>query len=48
MCIAIYKPKGNTISKDTLKNCFDNNPDGSGFMYAQNDKLVVKKGYILY
>src|SRR3990172_4138376 len=48
MCIAIYKPENQILSDETLKNCWDNNPDGAGFMYVENDILHVKKGYLNY
>lgn len=32
-------------SKKTLLNCYNNNPDGCGFMYNDNDKVVIKKGF---
>jgi predicted glutamine amidotransferase len=37
MCIAIYKPAGKVLSRELLKNCFDNNSDGCGFSYVQTD-----------
>ena len=45
MCIAIYKPQGKTISKETLKRCYDINPDGAGFMFAEDKELHIKKGF---
>ena len=45
MCIAIYKPKDKLINKTTLKRCYDSNPDGAGFMYAQSKKLHIQKGF---
>lgn len=43
MCIAILKPQGKTISKETLQICFDNNPDGCGFAYPIENDVVIKK-----
>lgn len=49
MCIIAIKPKGvNGVSKDILENCFDNNPDGAGFMYNDNGKVVIKKGFMKF
>lgn len=48
MCIAIYKPKGKVLSQDTLKECYNFNPDGAGFMYAQDKKLHIEKGFFSY
>lgn len=48
MCIAIYKPAGKSVSRDTLFACFQNNSDGAGFAYINTDimgksKIVIKK-----
>jgi len=48
MCIAIYKPEEKIIPYNTLKECYDSNPDGAGFMYAQNKKLHIEKGFFSY
>jgi len=45
MCIIATKPKGVFISKETAKNCFDNNPDGAGFMFASKGALTIRKGF---
>jgi len=45
MCIAIYKPSNKKINKDILKRCYDSNPDGAGFMYAQDKELKIQKGF---
>ena len=47
MCIAIIKEAGVEMpSEETLEICWDNNPDGAGFMYKNNGKLVIDKGYM--
>lgn len=46
MCIAIRRPKGKALPKRILLNCWENNPDGAGFMYAENGVLVVDKGFM--
>lgn len=43
MCIAIYKPFGKHLSKRILRNCWENNNDGAGFMYAEDGRLVIRK-----
>lgn len=43
MCIAILKPKGTAISKETLKTCSEANPDGMGFAYIDGDTMYIKK-----
>ena len=44
MCLAIYKPKGNVISKNSLRSGFYSNCSGSGFCYHEDGKLFVVKG----
>ena len=48
MCIAILKPQGKQIKKSTLKECFISNPDGSGFMFNQDNSLHIFKGYMTF
>lgn len=49
MCIIVYKPTDVAFpSKNTLKVCFENNPDGSGFMYADNGRVVIRKGFMTF
>lgn len=48
MCVAIYKPADKSITKEVLKNCYDNNSDGCGFAYINTDRrgkrrLKIKK-----
>ena len=46
MCIIVYKPANQKFpSKETLQNCFINNPDGAGFMYAYKNHVYIKKGF---
>lgn len=49
MCIAIAKPKGSPLpSRDILKICFKNNPDGSGYAFNRNGKNYVFKGFFTF
>ena len=48
MCIAIMKSENKKINKATLQRCYNANPDGAGFMFAENKKLTVKKGYFTF
>jgi hypothetical protein len=48
MCIAMYKKEGMVLTEDTLQNCWDNNPHGAGFMFAENGKLYVHKGFMTF
>lgn len=45
MCIAILCPKGTEITAQQFRNCWDNNYNGAGFMYNddQNKLRVVKE-----
>jgi hypothetical protein len=44
MCIIAYKKSDVDISKKTLRNCWDNNSDGAGYMFADKKKLRIRKG----
>ena len=47
MCVAIYKPKGvKCPSLDTLKKCWDANPDGAGFCVPSSDDVLINKGFM--
>lgn len=48
MCIAIWKDKDLTISKERLQECFNSNPDGAGFMYIDNKQLKMQKGFFKF
>ena len=48
MCIAIYKPADQTITKATLAECFNSNSDGAGFMYVEDKKLHMQKGFFKF
>lgn len=49
MCIIVYKPNtSNFPKKDILKNCFSNNDDGAGYMYAVNGKVIIRKGFMKF
>ena len=43
MCIAILKPKGKKLSKDTLQTCYDNNKDGCGFAFVKDNQVKIFK-----
>jgi predicted glutamine amidotransferase len=46
MCIAILQKAGSgLIDKDRLKNCWDNNPHGAGFMYANSGRIFCFKSF---
>ena len=42
MCVALVKNKDIDLpSKDVLKVCFKNNPDGAGFAYCRNGRNYI-------
>lgn len=43
MCVIAIQPRGNRISRQELKNCWDNNSHGAGLMYSDNGKIIVNK-----
>lgn len=49
MCIIVIKEKGVDLPKEQIfKNCFSNNPDGAGFMYNKDGKVIIQKGFMKY
>ena len=49
MCIIVVKEKDKKLPKlEYLENCFENNPDGMGFMYTNKGKVIIDKGYMTY
>lgn len=49
MCVIAYKPTNIAFpSETTLMNCFENNNDGAGFMYAYKGVVHIQKGYTNY
>ena len=44
MCVIIYKPAGEEISKHLIKNAYAHNSDGFGLMYSENGHVNVIKG----
>lgn len=43
MCIAIVKPKDKVIPKEVLQTCASANPDGMGFAYCKDGKVIIVK-----
>lgn len=48
MCVAILKPGGKSVTKEDMEACFKRNPDGAGFMYPKEGKVVVVKGLFTF
>lgn len=47
MCVIVLKQAGKKLPPDdTLKTCWDSNPDGAGFMYAKDGKVHIRKGFM--
>ena len=44
MCVIIHKIENNTIDYNTIKKCYNHNPDGAGIAIRQGDQFVVVKG----
>lgn len=46
MCIIVYKPINENVPKrDILQRCFNNNNDGCGYMFNDNNAVVIRKGF---
>lgn len=44
MCVAIFLPKYKEVTRESLYNCYCNNPDGFGFSYFdENGNLIIRK-----
>lgn len=49
MCIVVYKPSNVKMpSKATLKECFRCNSDGAGYMFPEDGKVQIKKGFMSF
>ena len=48
MCIVIVKTEKTAIPKEQLKESFVNNRDGSGYLFAMNGNLTIKKGFFVF
>jgi len=48
MCVIVYKPLNVEIPpEDVLRECWNRNSDGSGFMYQDKDEgVIIQKGYM--
>ena len=43
MCVAIVQKPKHQITKKQLKACWENNPDGGGFAFVKNNKVMIHK-----
>lgn len=49
MCIIIAKEKGKKLPSETvLKKCWEANPEGGGFMFNSNKKVIIEKGFMKF
>lgn len=49
MCIIVYKPSEAKLpNKKRLKKCWQNNPDGAGYMFPSKDNVIIKKGFMTF
>ena len=49
MCIIWIKQKGMELpSKEIIRNMCINNPHGNGYMYAENGKVKIRKGFMSF
>ena len=49
MCVIVAKPQGTELpSISTLRDCFDTNPDGAGFMIANGKTVEIRKGFMKF
>ena len=47
MCIVAVKPIGSKLpDKKSLENCFENNPDGCGYMFVRDNRVKIRKGFL--
>lgn len=45
MCIICVKNSKKQLTKEQLKNCWDNNPDGAGIIWLENKIFHFQKGF---
>ena len=48
MCVIIYIPTGEKISKDELKQAWETNPDGAGYAYLINGQVMYHRGFMQF
>ena len=49
MCIIVAKPMDVAMpDTDTLFSCFESNPDGAGFMWADGKSVHIRKGFMTW
>lgn len=48
MCLAILKLADSHLTKRKMRNGYQLNPDGAGFMFAADNQLHISKGYFAF
>ena len=49
MCVICVKPTGVQLpSEAVLRQCFNHNSDGAGYMFKDGDKVHIKKGFMTF
>lgn len=48
MCVIIYLPKGNSISRSELSDAWRTNPDGAGLAYVDGGHVHFKRGFLKF
>lgn len=49
MCIIVVKPENTQMpSMETLRTCYQNNPDGAGYMIANGKAVKLRKGFMTW
>jgi len=46
MCVIVYSFRGKKEKEDNIKRMFEENPHGIGFAYKENQRIIVKKGFM--
>ncbi len=46
MCVIIIKPVDSTFTEESLKTCYENNPDGMGYMYNDGSGRIVSDKFL--
>lgn len=46
MCIIVAVPNEETIPEATLSTCWEANPHGAGYMFADGKEVIIRKGFM--
>lgn len=46
MCLAIVKPRGIEVPRDNLISGWQHNPDGAGYAFTKDGKVVIRNGFM--